>query len=319
MPWTCVQCAVELLDQQNTCPTCGAAKTSWTVQAGQTRRFQLSTGKLEVLRGASDEPAEAIPAVPKQEARAWEGEVPASGCVRLRVHGSKRQVGAGVLFEEREAGDHALDLPAREEGASWVELTLVCVYGEGEPPSCEGAAVLDVSEGEGWAPALELGWVGKPGRELPLVGPTPLVLVLSGEELPERSGTFVLSDAAEEALVEIDLAGEERLRAEETEITLDFGLLPAGSYSLWFYPAERGEEDGYPLFVDLPLAELLAEPSPVEEAERERDAFAADEVWKELPELASWDLSAGEDEDLSEDDFEELCGVLEVSAEELSL
>ncbi len=52
MPWSCGPCGHEVPDDVLRCPTCGLAKTSWTMQPASTRTFSVAARALQCLRAA---------------------------------------------------------------------------------------------------------------------------------------------------------------------------------------------------------------------------------------------------------------------------
>ncbi|MCO5170930.1 MAG: carboxypeptidase-like regulatory domain-containing protein [Planctomycetes bacterium] len=179
MPWTCAKCqADDLPDTVSTCPGCGERKLAWTVNEGQTRRFQVTRGvrdKLELLTG-DGRPAEEATALPREGAagRAREGRRPGPEHVLVARLTAKPGADLGLRVSVHYAGQEPREVdvpgPATVTGPGPVDVELVFVHGEGEAPRWEGLHVIDVSEPGacGHAPSVSVAALKKKPQELPV-------------------------------------------------------------------------------------------------------------------------------------------------------
>lgn len=177
MPWTCATCqADELPDVVTTCPGCGQRKLAWTVNEGQTRRFQVTRGprdKVELLTGDGRPAAEVI-ALPRAGAagRAREGRRPDPEHVlvaRLTAKpGADLSLRVTVLYGCQEPREVVVPAPATVAGDGPVDVELVFVHGEGEAPRWDGLVVVDVTEAGGHAPTVGVAALKKKAQELPV-------------------------------------------------------------------------------------------------------------------------------------------------------
>lgn len=190
MPWECPTCQTTQSDDE-TCVTCAAPKSSWTMAPNQTRAFVLAGKKLELLRGvatttwpaeAPQHEAELIPATRAPVmSKAAAAQVIARGhwppprrLLRVRLFPKSHPdltVKLTVNFDTLEAAE--LELPfegaptLREDGS--VDVLVLLVRGAGAAPELAGVHVVDVSEesARGFAPSVEVAALGKPFKALP--------------------------------------------------------------------------------------------------------------------------------------------------------
>ncbi len=190
MPWDCPACGFTVEVDQEACPLCQGAKSSWTVRDDQTRTLVVPTrGRLRCLTGLSGltsevQPsrgelldAERAPVLPVSVARriAARGHLPAPAHV-LVVRSSAPAVVLGVDFAAAELVEHPL---ATAEVGGEHEATVLLVFADeaaGDPVELPGVQVIDITEvapdgegfGEGFAPAVEV----SAGRRAPVELPT---------------------------------------------------------------------------------------------------------------------------------------------------
>lgn len=256
MPWTCGKCETdEIPDHASTCPRCGDRKLAWTVNEGQTRRFQVAlTGrdKVELLTGDGQAAAE-VTALPRAgaEGRAKEGRAPDPEhvlVVRLTARpGADLSVRVTVLFGGREPREVVVPGPASVEGPGPVEVRLAFTCGEGAPVRFPGLHVIDVTEDDGHAPSVGVAALKKKAQELPVraFAGRPTSGNLWGKVVLEKRffshgfadqpdpihGTF----AAQHLDVKVLSAPPgARLTPRLTDArgAFDFGEVPAGAYEL---------------------------------------------------------------------------------------
>lgn len=198
MPWRC-RCSTAEVPDDATCPACGAAKATWTMVGGKTRRFVVTGRKLQVLRGS-----DATPRAPDDPARASDVAVEATAAtslpkalvrdllarglrpasrdvllVRLSAKGARdADVTLVAAHARREAEEHHL-APLVEPGADGaVDVPIVLVHGvdgEGDPVALDGAHVVDVTDagegGPGHAPQVTITALRRPPVRLPVSSP----------------------------------------------------------------------------------------------------------------------------------------------------
>lgn len=178
MPWTCPVCSDEVTDDRSACPRpeCRGRKADWTVGA-HTRQLVVTGPRLEVLRGAQEEPVPAgevepgeplsetdvAPVLPKQLVvdlfRSGRRPGPAHVVVvRVWQPGQQKSLSLIVEYAHREAAPATYPLRA----TGYLETRFLFVHGE-DPPGWEEVAfplleLHDLSEeGEpGHAPSLEV-------------------------------------------------------------------------------------------------------------------------------------------------------------------
>jgi hypothetical protein len=237
MPWTCPKCAAALTDNLQTCPTCGAVKTSWTLNERKTRNLVVARNRLDVLRGeGADGPAgdhegltwtatTGAPAVAVSAARARQdaGQRPAARDLLLvRVVTKKAAWALRLTVEFAGRASQTLELPSTElprVGADF-ELRLLLAYGpEAAALDVPGVRVLDVTEGETCGVTLEV------------QGPTP-----RPTRLPiEAAWTVAWADAATPAGMGVErsvtLAAPGLAAGEEVvfEVTREVDGAPSGA------------------------------------------------------------------------------------------
>lgn len=259
MPWTCGKCDTEAIpDVASTCPKCGDKKLAWTINEGQTRRFQITRAardKVELLTGDGQAASE-VTAIPRDgaEGRAKEGRGPDPEhvlVVRMTAKaGADTSVRVSVLYGGAEPREVVVPGPSAAEGAGPVEVRLAFTHGAGAPVSFPGTHVVDVTEDGadgGVAPSVSVAALKKKAQELP-VRPfvrRPTSGHLWGRVLLERrfhghglagepdpiKGTF----SAQHLDVKVLSAPEgvtltPRLTDERGEF--DLGEVPAGRYEL---------------------------------------------------------------------------------------
>ncbi len=186
MPWSCAACAVELDDDVASCPACGATKQSWTLQAERTRALRIggARAKLEALVGEDLEPrprddagatpfptreAEACPVLPKSTLLALlaEGRLPPPAHrLVARVHPRKLDRAVTLTVERARADAIALEvdggaLPLVDDER--FDVQFLCVHGPEDlgDLALPGLVLVDVSDGDGYAPEVEVAAVRK--------------------------------------------------------------------------------------------------------------------------------------------------------------
>jgi hypothetical protein len=212
MPWTCKQCAAEVTEDDLACPSCGQVKASWTMVPNQTRTMRVSSRKVRYLRGVvwetgeedTGERVEAEQVYILTKARAREladaGSTPPSGhVVYARIHPGKKgisELDLTIEFEEQEPTTETYE-PHRpyEElltEAGYFDLPFAFVHGPGDSEGIafEGIHVVDLTEGEGYAPSVELKVKSKPRRQLP-VGPRAGTRFVEAGTLEPVAGCFI--------------------------------------------------------------------------------------------------------------------------------
>lgn len=259
MPWTCGKCDTdELPDMASTCPKCGERKLAWTVNEGQTRRFQVARGardKVELLTGAGDAAAE-VTAIPRAgaEGRAREGREPDPEhvlVVRLTAKpGADLSVRVTVLLGAGEPREVVVPGPATSSpvGPGTVEVRLAFTHGEGAPVEWPGLHVIDVTEpGSGHAPTISVAALKKKAQELPVrafdAGPTAghlwgkvlLVRRFFGHGFADQPDPIEGTFAAQHLDVKVLSAppgARTTPRLTDARGAFDLGEVPAGRYEL---------------------------------------------------------------------------------------
>ncbi len=220
MPWQCKQCATDVTDDvTSTCPSCGTAKTAWTLVQDRTRTMVVTTRrKLEPMR--SDDAAARTPraapydaapwaltdvvaAMPKGRARALlaQGLLPAPAdllTVRAPTKAGGATVRVTVLPEAARARD--VDLAASAPGGDgFVDARVLPVFGALDDDVGDivvpGVLTLDVSDetDRGHAPTLEVSIAGKSPRRVRVEAPGIVRVLLTGL-LCDLDRTFLLPD-----------------------------------------------------------------------------------------------------------------------------
>lgn len=261
MPWTCGKCDTDAIpDMAPACPRCGDRKLAWTVNEGQTRRFQVARGardKVELVDG-DGRPAAEVTAIPRDgaEGRAQEGRAPDPEHVlvaRLTAKpGADLSVKVAVLFACTEPREVVVPGPATVEGPGPVEIRLAFTYGAGAPAEWAGLHVIDVTEAapdgtSGHAPSVSVAALKKKAQELPVrasparatSGHLRAVVMLErpfhAHGFADQPDPIVGNFAAQHLDVKV-LSGPDgaRLtpRLTDEHGAFDFGEVPAGSYEL---------------------------------------------------------------------------------------
>ena len=218
MPWTC-QCPLELNDDVSTCATCGASKSSWTLNIDQTRVLKISASltRLEAHRGlgadnlAADDPGNVgfeteqtavCPVLPKARLLALleRGELPAPAhrlVGRVWPRKRDRTVTLTVDLAWAEAPEHEVDGEDLELSAQGsFDVVYVCVHGPEDTSTVElpGTRLIDVSDdtATGFAEGLELEAVGKTVELTTEEVGVPRVRLLEVEDICFATGREVL-------------------------------------------------------------------------------------------------------------------------------
>lgn len=198
MPWECKSCGHAVpLDTDSTCPACGVGRSTWTVVGGMTRTMTVPRAKgLKALRGTLAEPVAAdhplwitrelaetttAPTVTKAHARALvaRGLLPASSAllfVRVTAGGEASDVTVGVDYAQQERAERPLSRDLVAGGMYDVVVLLVHGAGGVDGIAFPGIDVVDITEGDGYAPELE---VSGPSKK-----PIELLIELVGEPEP---------------------------------------------------------------------------------------------------------------------------------------
>lgn len=286
MPWSCAACAVDVAQDDLPCPSCGNAKAAWTVLAGNTRAMVVTRRSFECLRGAETRPVtgaseyegaswratEAVRAVSRaaagELARAGQGPPPADLLtVRVTPRGKAAPVRIGVEYAQEALEEHEFEPDPELAAQERFDLRFLFVYDDGAggpaPDELEGAfpgvRVVEISEGGGWAPTLEVTAVGKKGRSLRVQGGQGALVRLRLGIDPEAAGSrddrFTLR-SADGAYEQVKTVRDDRVPGDgytDLEFT---GVDPAGRYALEVDPGSDGPP--YALFRDLSYDQLLA-------------------------------------------------------------
>lgn len=197
MPWICPSCQLEQQDYISSCPECALAKTNWTVIEDRTRAFVIPARRRFVLRrGTRSAPVPAsqpeptlslleaaqITCVPKEQAREWSSadQRPPTAQLLFVVEYPQRKtkqldVRLELLFASQPSTEQSVpvEAPADLGPDDPVVVPLLFVFGADDDLSdlaFEGVELVDLSEGEGYAPSVEVSALGKEAQELP-VGP----------------------------------------------------------------------------------------------------------------------------------------------------
>ncbi len=192
MPWRCPGCKTEVVvDGLATCPACGAAKAAWTLFGEKTRHFVVPGKRLLVLRGSDaaartrddparvgDVPVEATRAVSvrKEVARELAARrlLPPSSkllLVRLVAKGANtRDVTLVAALTQGEAAEHRLPPFGPADAAGAVDVPILLVHGAGDLAGLafEGVHVVDVTDGDGHVPQVEVSGLRRPPVTLPV-------------------------------------------------------------------------------------------------------------------------------------------------------
>ncbi|MCO5169889.1 MAG: hypothetical protein M9894_26425 [Planctomycetes bacterium] len=183
MAWTCQTCGAEVGQDDLTCATCAAPKTSWTVVQDRTRTFRLSGRRVQVLRGHDLADADRAPVLPRAAAQrlADEDRLPRPDDVLVvRLHPAGHAdwtVALTVEYAAAEADERALpvEAPAGLERDGHHDVRLLLVHGPGSGPDALVGVdhVVDVTEEDGFAPSIEVAALRKPPRRLPTAAAAP--------------------------------------------------------------------------------------------------------------------------------------------------
>lgn len=198
MAWTCQGCGVEVGQDDLTCATCEAPKTSWTVVQDRTRTFRLSGRRVQVLRGHDLGEADRAPVLSRAAAQglADADRPPAAADVLVvRLHPAGHAdwtIGLTVEFAAAEADERALPVAPPDgfarDGHHDVRLVLVCGPGSGPDALAGVDHVVDVTEEDGFAPSIEVAALRKPPRRLPTVATAPAGRYLLNVRFFDRTG-----------------------------------------------------------------------------------------------------------------------------------
>lgn len=189
MPWNCKRCgAADLNDTVPGCPECHQAKTAWTLVVDQTRTLTISRKSFVLERGdgSSSAPAAATPValsaatsitvLPTSEllAIAERGHVPPSAQVVFVTLHPRRSTDLTVELTPVYAGQPAQPLSFTDVALPGSEgvyhAPFVFTFGS---DSLEGLTfpdltIVDITEGDGFAPSVEFRALNKRAQELPV-------------------------------------------------------------------------------------------------------------------------------------------------------
>ena len=188
MPWDCKSCGTsDLKDSESACPECQRVKTAWTLVVDRTRTLTVSRKKFVLQKGNGTRPEPAgqsqvtlsgatkITVLSKSDLRTYseDGNVPPSAYVVFATLYPRRSTDLtvelaliyGAQATESQGYPDAASLET--EGVHYAQF--VFTYGQGDVSdvSFPDITIVDLSEGDGFAPSVEFSALGKKAQELP--------------------------------------------------------------------------------------------------------------------------------------------------------